>query len=158
MVDFTQDVVNFEKNGVFNYKFDEAGNVVLTPSASIYQQFYVSIPLEDINYDDTKISSFYNTTFTEFVNPNLNITSSVLSDVTDQLNSSISQSQQLQSRLDSLIVQSELNNSAANIQLVRDIILGLRIQMGQGFSSVDFDTVFPYIPISIDNKNNAPPA
>src|ERR1035437_2047687 len=150
MANFTQDVINFQKNGTYNYKFDEAGNVIMNPSASIYQDFYISIPLTNVNYDDTKISSFYNTIFTEFINTI--ITSSISTDITDQLNSVIIQNQELQNRLDSLISQSELNNSSANTQLIRDIILGFRIQLGQGLSSIDFDKVFPYLPLSIDQK------
>ena len=156
MADFTLQVQNFERYGTFSYKFDEAGNVVLNPSASIYQQFYVQIPLENVNYNDSKISSFYDTTFTEFVNPNSVVTSSVPTEVSDQLNSVISQNKELQDRLDNLVAQSEQNNSAANAQLVRDIIIGLRMQMGQGFSTSDFNTIFPYLPISVDNQNNAP--
>jgi len=156
MATFTQDVINYEKNGTYSYKFDEAGNVVMNPSASVYQNFYISIPLANINYNDSKISSFYNTTFTEFVNPNTIVTSSIPTEVTDQLNSVIAQNQELQDRLDALVAQDELNNSAANIQLVRDIILGLRIQMGQGFSAADFDTVFPYLPLTPDQQTNAP--
>jgi hypothetical protein len=49
MADFTLQVQNFERYGTFDYKFDEAGNIILTPSASIYQQFYLSIPLADVN-------------------------------------------------------------------------------------------------------------
>ena len=156
MADFTLQVQNFERYGTFDYKFDEAGNVVLTPSASIYQQFYISLPMANVNYNDTKISSFYDTTFTEFVNPNLSVTSSIPTEITDQLNSVIIQNQELQDRLDSLVAQSELDNSSANAQLVRDIIIGLRMQLGQGFSTSDFNTVFPYLPISTDQQTNAP--
>jgi len=156
MPNFALQVQNFERYGAFDYKFDEAGNIILTPSASVYQQFYLSIPLSDVNYNNNKISSFYNTTFTEFVNPNLTTNSSIPSDITDKLNSVIAQNQELQNRLDTFVAKSELNNSAANEQLVRDIIIGLRMQMGQGFSTSNFNTVFPYLPISTDQQTDVP--
>ena len=156
MADFTQQISNFEKYGTFNYQFDEVGNIILNPSSSIYQQNYISIPLTNVNYNN-KISSFYDYTFTEFVKPETTETeSNIPLDVIDQINSLETQNQELQTRLDDLIVRSESDNSAANLQVIRDIVLGLRIQLGQGFSSSDFDSEFPYLPIPLEKRDNAP--
>ena len=156
MADFTQQISNFEKYGTFNYQFDEVGNIILNPSSSIYQQNYISIPLTNVNYNN-KISSFYDYTFTEFVKPETTENeSNIPLDVIDQINSLETQNQELQTRLDDLIVRSESDNSAANLQVIRDIVLGLRIQLGQGFSSSDFDSEFPYLPIPLEKRDNAP--
>ncbi len=156
MADFTLQITNFEKYGTYNYRFDEIGNVILNPSSSIFQQNFISIPLSNINYNTEKVSSFYDPTFTEFVKPvapENAVSSSV--EITDQLNAAITKNQELQSRLDSLILENEQVNTAANIQVVRDIILALRIQLGQGFSTADFQSEFPYLPLSVEQRDNA---
>ncbi len=155
MADFTLQVANFEKYGTFNYKFDEAGNVVLNPSSSIFQQFYIALPLTLVNYNNTKVASFYDVAFTEFTPASSNTTSSLPTDVTDEINNLQTQNTDLQNRLDNLIAQSELDSSAANTQLVKDIIVALRIQLGQGASSADFQTDFPYLPLTLEQRDNA---
>lgn len=156
MANFALQISNFEKYGTFSYQFDEVGNVILNPSSSVFQQQYIDLPLRNVNYNNTKISSFYDIEFTEFTKPVSSSTSSSLpTDVIDQINDLTTQNAQLTDRLNNLIAQSELDNSAANIQLVRDIILALRIQLGQGSSISDFDTAFPYLPIPPDQKETA---
>jgi hypothetical protein len=157
MADFTIQVTNFEKYGTFNYQFDEAGNIVLNPSSSVFQQNYFSLPLVDANYNTMKLLSFYDPTFTEFVKPtNTGSNANIPSDIIDQINSITAQNQQLQDRLDVLIVQSETNPTDANTQVVKDIIVALRIQLGQGSSLLDFETDFPYLPIPVDQRSIAP--
>ncbi len=129
MANFALQISNFERYGAFNYQFDEAGNVILNPSSSIFQQNYISIPLTDVNYNDVKIESFYDISFTEFTKPEMtNATSSLPVDILDQINSLTAQNQDLSTRLDQVIALNELSNTEANRQAVRDIILGLRIQ------------------------------
>ena len=101
MADFTVQVTNFEKHGAFDYRFDEAGNVVLNPSSSAFQQHYLSIPLSNINYNNNKIKSFYDVEFTEFVAP-ATASANALSpaEIADQINSLTAQNQELQDRLD----------------------------------------------------------
>lgn len=156
MADFKLQVANFEKYGTFNYKFDEAGNVILNPSSSIFQQFYISLPLNVVNYNDAKLTSFYDVTFSEFVSPTSgNATGSLPTDVIDQINDLQARNAELQDRLDNLIVQSELDSSSANAQLVKDILVALRIQLDQGSSVLDFQTDFPYLPLTLEQRDNA---
>jgi len=156
MADFSLQIQNFEKYGSFTYRFDEAGNVILNPSSSIFQQNYISLPLTNVNYNDNKIASFHDSTFTEFVKPESSTNvSNIPSDIADQINSLESQNQNLKTQLDELISQNELNSSAATLQAIKDIILGLRIQIGQGLSSTDFESSFPYLPIPLEKKDNA---
>lgn len=156
MIDFTVQVNNFEKHGTFNYRFDEAGNIILNPSSSTFQQHYLSLPLSNINYNNSKIVSFYKPTFTEFVAPLTSSTNMTSTDIADQINSLTAQNQELQDRLDNVIALNELSDSAANIQAVKDIIIALRIQIGQGFSTSDFQSDFPYLPIPVEQQDNAP--
>lgn len=156
MASFALQVANFEKYGTFNYKFDEAGNVILNPSSSVFQQFYIALPLTAVNYNNSKLTSFYDTVFTEFVSATPgSANSSLPNEVADQINDLQSQNVDLQNRLDSLVAQSELDSSAANAELVKDIIIALRIQIGQGATSSDFQNDFPYLPLTIEQQDNA---
>lgn len=156
MADFTVQISNFEKHGTFNYRFDEAGNVILNPSSSVFQQNYLSIPLSNINYNNNKILSFYDPIFTEFVPAPTSSTIPLTSTtITDQINALAAQNQELQDRLDEVIALNTISDSAANIQAIQDIIIALRIQLGQGFSASDFQSNFPYLPIPIDQRDNA---
>jgi hypothetical protein len=155
MTDFSQQIANFTNYGTYNYKFDEAGNEILNPSSSTFQQVYFSIPIGNNVYNKNKILSFYDPTFTEFI-PN-KITSSVSTifpqEAIDQINSITYQNTQLQSQLDSLINKSEQNSGSANIQSTKNIIIDLRIQLGQGNSQSDFQNIYPYLPIPLELKN-----
>lgn len=155
MADFDTDIKNFSNYGTFIYKLDEAGNVILNPSSSVFQQHFISIPLVDYLYNIQKILSFYNPNFIDF--PKLEVTSSASMlplDVVEQINTITKQNTELQSRLDSLIAQSEVTSTSADQQAIKDIVIGLRIQLQQGNSSLDFQSDFPYLPIPIDKREN----
>ena len=130
MADFSQDISNFTNLGTYQYKFDEAGNEILNPSSSIFQESYFAFPLTDLNYDNTNINSFYNTTFTEFVAPvtQSNTTDSI-ENITEQLITVTNEKNQLQTQLNEFITLSEQSSDAATQQTIKDIIIALRIQL-----------------------------
>lgn len=154
MADFTQDINNFVNYGTYNYQFDTAGNEILNPSSSIFQQTYFAFPLIDVNYDKSKILSFYNPTFTEFVKPLTSSLSASLSseDLVQQLTVVQTENTQLTEQLNELILANEQSPNAANEKVIRDIIIGLRIQLGQGQLVADFETMFPYLPLPINQQ------
>jgi hypothetical protein len=154
MVNFKQDISNFTRFGTYNYQFDEVGNEILNPSSSIFQQNYFSFSLTDLNYDQQKILSFYNPTFTEFIKPVTQSDSASVSliDVQQQLATAQSENSQLQIQLNELIALSDQSSNSANQQSVKDIIIGLRIQMGQGKVVGDFNSNFPYAPLPPDEQ------
>ena len=67
MTDFSQSIANFTNYGTYNYQFDSEGNEIVNPSSSIFQQVYFNIPLGNFAYNNVKIPSFYDATFTEFI-------------------------------------------------------------------------------------------
>lgn len=155
MIDFSQQIANFTNYGVYNYKFDDVGNEILNPSSSIFQQVYFSLPLGNIMYDNNKILSFYDTTFTEFIPTELTTSSSTVfpQEAIDEINDITYQNLQLQGQLDSLIAGSTVDSSSADIQSIKDTIINLRIQLGQGSFDGDFQTVYPYLPLSLEEQN-----
>lgn len=154
MADFSIQIANFQNYGTYNYLFDEVGNLVLNPSSSVFQQHFVSIPTVVMEYDNDKIQSFYNPQLTEFTPPqSTGSQSTIPQDIIDQINDITQKNQVLQNQLDDLIAKSEITSAEADSQLVKDIILTLRIQLGQGTTSSDFYNEFPYLPIPIDQRD-----
>ncbi len=151
MANFTQDISNFTRFGTYNYQFDEVGNEILNTSSSIFQQNYFAFSLTDLNYDQTKVLSFYDPIFTEFIKP---VTQSVsqsvsFNDVQQQLSIAQSQNSQLQTQLNELVALSEQSSNSATQQAIKDIIISLRIQLGQGKVVGDFGLDFPYAPLPL---------
>lgn len=152
MADFTIQITQFLKNGTFDYQFDSAGNVILNTSPSAFQQNFLSLPLKNVNYNNSKLLSFYDPTFTEFVAPPTSSADLSSTSVLDQINTLTAQNQELHDQLDQVIALNELSDSAANIQAVQSIIISLRIQLGQGQTADDFQTTFPYLPVPLENQ------
>src|SRR6267154_2679516 len=139
MTDFSQQIANFINYGTYDYKFDEVGNEVLNPSSSIFQQIYFSLTLGNYVYSNSKILSFYDPRFMEFIPITSTVESSSFSQESiDKINAITNENQQLQGQLNSLIQSSEMNTSSADIQSFRNVIVGLRIQLGQGTTTSDF--------------------
>ena len=154
MTDFIQQITSFKQYGTYNYIFDSEGNEVLNPSSSIFQQVYFSLPISLYLYNNSKILSFYDPTFTEFIPVPItsSVSSSLSQDVIDKINSISYQNSQLQNQLNILIANSQMNTSSADMQSVENTIINLRIQLGQGSVESDFQDVYPYLPIPIEQQ------
>lgn len=155
MADFSQPVANFKNYGTYNYQFDNVGNLILNPSSSIFQQVYFALPLGTYVYNNSKVLSFYDPVFTEFV-PTTSSTSTASvfpQEAIDQINAITSQNQQLQGQLLSLINSSQMDSGSADNQAIKNIIIGLRIQLGQGSTTSDFQNIFPYLPVPLELTN-----
>jgi hypothetical protein len=154
MTDFSVQIDNFQSYGTYNYRFDEAGNEILNPSSSLFQEHYIAFPTINMVYDHDKIQTFYQPTLTEFTPSQSTGSKSTLpQDIIDQINDMTQKNQVLANQLDDLIAKSELTSAEADSQLVKDIIMTLRIQLGQGTSTTDFFNEFPYLPIPIDQRD-----
>jgi hypothetical protein len=159
MTDFSQQISDFTKGGAYDYLFDSVGNEIVNPSSSIFQQVYFSIPLGDYVYNESRISAFYNSAFTEFI-PTVPTSSSSSSssafpqDAIDQINAMTYENVQLQNQLQSLISTSNMNSGSADVQSIQNTIIALRIQLGQGSVSSDFEDAYPYLPIPLESQNS----
>lgn len=157
MANFSQQIKNFTTYGSYTYVFDDVGNELLNPSSSIFQQIYFSLPLGNYVYDNSKILSFYQPTFTEFLpTTNTSNSSSIFpQEAIDQINTITFQNTQLQNQLNSVVSLNAMNSGSADNQSIKNIIINLRIQLGQGVVIGDFQNIFPYNPISLESKNLA---
>jgi len=154
MADFSVQIANYKNYGTYDFKFDNVGNEILNPSSSIFQQVYFIIPFGNVIYNNSKLLSFYDPVFKEFIPFTGSSEVSVFpQEAIDEINAITYDNIQLQNQLQNFINMSEQDSGAADIEAVRNIIIGLRIQLGQGIMATDFDTVFPYLPIPIELKD-----
>ena len=154
MADFSQDIAQFQKDGTYVYKFDKAGNLYFNSSSADFSQVYLSLPLTNVVYNNAKIEKFYDPEFREFI-PTTVVTASVAT--ADELQAQLGVVQQenitLKSHLDSLIAENETTSNASDSQAVKQIILELRIAMGQGRVAANFSDTFPYVPITTQSAS-----
>lgn len=143
---FTKEISEFTKNGLYDYTFDEGGNLIFSQTSKEFNQHYVSIPLVNYVYDSDKIKSFYNTQFTEFISFTNETSNEPI--FNDELNQLTEENVSLKNQLSTLIEQSESNITESERLAIKQIILELRIQLKQGVIEKDFSEVFPYLPIT----------
>lgn len=149
MADFSQDISNFQRTGVFVYKFDDVGNLIFNSSSADFSQVYLAFPIFNITYNNAKINTFYDTNFTEFIPTPTGsvITSDNMDNLQQQLDTVQQENATLKNQLDDLIVQTENSSSAADQMAIKQVILELRKSLGQGRVDSDFSETFPYTAI-----------
>jgi len=143
-MDFSKEISDFQKNGTYVYRFDEGWNLVFNTSSADFNQHYVSIPLENYKYDNTKIKSFYDLSFKEFVPTTTETTVETV--VSQDVANLQAENEALQGKLTALTVLADANQTPSQILATKQVIIGLRIQLNQGSSEIDFSTEFPYLP------------
>ena len=147
MADFSQDISNFQRYGAYTYKFDSVGNMTFDSSSANFNQVYLAFPLQNVLLKDSKVQTFYNTSFEEFV-PEVVAPPTVSNEnLQQQLDQIQSENDTLKSQLDSLIVQSESSGSNIDQIASKQVVLELRKALGQGRVESDFSEDFPYTPI-----------
>jgi hypothetical protein len=149
MADFSQDIAKFQKDGTYEYKFDAHGNLYFNSSSADFSQVYLSLPLINVVYNNAKIEKFYDPMFREFIPTTVpSITSATTDDLHAQLGVVQQENITLKSHLDSLIAENEMTSNSSDSQAVKQIILELRIALGQGRVSANFSDTFPYPPLT----------
>lgn len=142
---FSKQISEFQKTGTYNYEFDEGGNLTFNKNSSNFSQHYISLPIISVIYDNVKIKSFYDIEFKEFV-PVISITPTVASQ--ENLNL-IEENQLLKDKLEALTQISDANITDSERLNIKQVIIGLRIQLKQGVAERDFSEEFPYLPLVI---------
>jgi hypothetical protein len=149
---FSQDITNFQRYGTYSYEYDEVGNVIFNSASNDFSQVYLAFPLPNFVYDTTKIVSFYDPTFTEFVPP----TTTVAAPDAEQLQGDLEAAQQtnaeLVKQLDDLIAVNESTPSLADQTAAKQVILELRKSLGEGRVDSDFSSDFPYMPVKKESS------
>lgn len=145
MVDFSKEIDNFQKYGVYEYKFDEGGNLIFKKNPKYFTERYLSIPLIDYVYNDQKINSFYDKEFSEFL-PTADQTETEIENV--EISNLEAENQELKDRLSLLTEISNENITESEKLATKQVIIELRIALKQGVAERDFSTTFPYLPLT----------
>lgn len=139
---FESEIKSFYTIGLFENNLDESGNINLYVNPKQVNERYISFPIKNIMYDESKIETLYDVNIKEY-----NIPNKIESD-SNKSSSNVELEEEnvlLKEQLNSLISSNNLDSSAADVMASKDIIINLRIQLGQGKSEDDFSDAFPYI-------------
>ena len=146
-MEFTSQINKFQTAGLYNYKFDEAGNVISNSASADFSYHYLSLPLLNSVYDNKAIASYYDINFSEFVIPPTkpDATISINSETTRQSNQQlVVENEQLKTKINDLVILSESDSSVAKNDAIKRVILDLRISLKEGKEDRDFSDSFPY--------------
>lgn len=150
-MDFPSKINQFQTIGTYDYKFDEVGNVIVNSSSTTFQYNYLCLPLMDVVYDPKSIESYYNVQFEEFL-PTVEIIDEI-SDTPvgmEELENIKAENEELKTRLDDLVLESEDNSTEAERQATKDVILELRKSLKEGVEDRDFSEEFPYTAKTVE--------
>lgn len=147
MANFSQNIQDFQRYGNYVYNFDNVGNLTFNSSSEDFSQVYLSFPLYNITYDSSKINNFYTTTFTEFVAQATTEVTSSIDILTQQVNTLQVENSTIKQQLDDLISLSETNSTISGDVAIKQVIISLRIALGQGRMISNFSPTFPYASI-----------
>ncbi len=153
MTDFSQEIQNFQRYGSYVYKFDNVGNLIFDSSSVDFSRVYLAFPIRNFVYNNSKIQTFYDPTFTEFIPVALTTTSTqTVADVQSQVDSLQAENDSLKYQLDTLTVQADANITPADQLATKQVILELRKSSEQGRVDSDFSSDFPYAPIRKETR------
>jgi len=151
MAEFSVNIQNFQRYGIYIYKPDDVGNFIFNSSSADFSRAYFAFPLQNFLYNDDKIASFYDVNFTEFAPtiPATPISSVVVNtdEMQQQLDVVTQENTELKSQLDLLISQTNTFQQDSQDLANKQVILELRKSLGQGRVNSDFSEDFPYAPV-----------
>ena len=145
---FSYKIDKFQTLGEYDYKFDEVGNVIADSSSLQFPYNYLCFPLMDLNYDTKAIETYYDVNFTEFES-SIKGSETVGGSPTENYEL-FQENTQLKTKIDELIKLSESDSSIASNEVIKQVILDLRIALKQGDKDRDFSVDFPYMPKAIE--------
>jgi len=146
-MDFNEDIQKFENLGLYEYGFDSYGNIIIDPKSEEFNQNYLSLPINNFSYNKKKIESFYDVSFDEFIpTPSIEIQNQIeQSNESDRnVDNLVEQNKSLNKQLTELISKSEQDGVKAEKESVRQVIVSLRIMLGEGETEDQFEEEFPY--------------
>lgn len=135
---------NFLFTSQFTNNLDDMGNIILNVSASTANEIFIAVNLNDNNYNNQTINNLYDVSITTANVDNNNENLISMEDLKNSYNYVVTENETLRTKLDELISQIDSNSSQAEIVALKNLILTLRIQLGEGKVESDFGLEFPY--------------
>lgn len=139
---FAGEIDSFLLDVKFDNNIDSFGNVNISTSPKIISERYVAYKLKNSKYDSSKIESLYDVSIKNFnVSIQSETKSEISSDVYDKL---VFDNSELTVKLNNLIEEKDANSTSSDLIASRDLIVNLRIQLGEGTKETEFSDKFPY--------------
>ena len=138
---FADEIQRFRNTGEYSYSFNSVGNLSVKPGSDTFSQNFLKIGISGEKYSLDRIISIYSLEFEEFIDRPLK---NSVNGTNDILDSTIKTYELRIKELENIHNQSSELNS--EILAARDLIVKLRIKLGQGNSPGDFLDKFPYTP------------
>lgn len=146
----TEDVETFKNTGEFDNNQDSYGNIQLVFSAAQSMdgnKNYVKVPLKTIEYNELKITDTEQINFTELQTDESEEKGNI-DFVLEQYNVLLAENKILNETVNSLVEKYENSDDKSVIDALKNTIIELRIQLGQGNVVADFSTDFPFLPLT----------
>jgi hypothetical protein len=143
---FESNIKMFLTKNQFDNNFDDFGNIDLNSNPANVNEKYMKIKISNYEYDDEKIKNLYDTEFKSFNVTTKQTVGQSFEDLKTSYDAAVTKNSELQKNLSDLLSTSESNDANADIQAQKDLIINLRIQLGQGKIAADFGDDFPYEP------------
>lgn len=143
------DIQKFKDFGTFANNFDNFGNLkqVYSVTQSVSGSLnYVNLPLKIFVYNEDKILDTNTTDFTELQTKEIVDTRNI-NTVIEQYNNAIAENRILNETINELVTKYEGSDDKQVIAAMKNEIINLRIQLGQGNVPSDFGDDYPFLPI-----------
>jgi hypothetical protein len=140
----------FKKLGNFTNNLDSFGNYQLVFSVAQSMDGnlnYVKVPVKTFVYNDDKILDSNSIEFAELQTLQVEEKRDTL-ELLNQYNNLLEENRLLNQTVNSLIEKYENNDDKQVINALKDTIINLRIQLGQGNVPSDFGDDFPFLPLN----------
>ena len=144
------DIQKFKDFGMFANNFDDYGNLkqVYSVTQSVSGSLnYVNVPLKTFVYNEDKILDTNPTDFTELQTKEIVDTRNI-NTVIEQYNNAIAENRILNETINELVSKYEGSDDKQVIAAMKNEIINLRIQLGQGNVPSDFGDDYPFLPLT----------
>lgn len=145
--DNLSDVQRFKDLGIFENNLDEFGNIKLKTNESAVNQKYIVFELKNLNYNEAKILDTNSVEFEELSTVQSEQQLDI-EEILTQYNVTLAENKNLNEIVNSLIEKYENNDDKNVINAMKNEIINLRIQLGQGNYPSDFQDEYPFLPIA----------
>lgn len=143
------DIQKFKDFGTFANNFDDFGNLkqVYSVTQSVSGSLnYVNLPIKIFVYNEDKILDTNTTDFTELQTKEI-VDNRNINTVIEQYNNAIAENRILNETINELVTKYEGSDDKQVIAAMKNEIINLRIQLGQGNVPSDFGDDYPFLPI-----------
>lgn len=141
-------VQQFKDFGTFKNNIDSAGNLQILNSSveNISGSVaYAMFSLKSLNYDESQIIDAESIHFTEFTTSEKQVEQNI-QNILEKYDSVIAENKLLNDTINSLTERYDNTEDKTVIESMKQQIIELRIQLGQGNVESDFDSDFPFLP------------